>query len=166
MSVHNAEHDGGKLTGQQVLATAERKQNYIKISIVKLLKSISLISIINQGETFDTSCTFTRDKWGFDGSPAGCPALGCACGCLDVEVRLSRRGARWQLRANVVLWVGFQLSQGLAAHWAKPGQGFILSGPSARVWNCLMGCTHAESSPGWYLTGFEARLARIQQGYQ
>lgn len=59
MPAHN---DGEKLTGQQVLATAEQKQNYIKISIVKLLKSISLISIVNQDKMLDTSCTFMRDK--------------------------------------------------------------------------------------------------------
>lgn len=109
-----------------------------------MLKSISLISIINQGKTFDTSCTFTRDKWGCDGGPAGCPALGCAGGCLDVEVRLSRRGARWQLRANAVLWAGIPAQWGAGSTLGQTWPGFHIVRPickSVKLPNGLHSCS-------------------------
>lgn len=148
MSVHNVEHDGEQLTGQSVLATAEQKQNYRKISIVKLLRSISLISIVNQGKTFDPSCTFTRDKWAFDENPAGCPAFGSARGCLDLEVRLNRAWdvlAAWCKRRPLSR---FPAQQGIGTIFGQIRPGFNIVKSICKSIELPNGYTHAISSPG------------------
>lgn len=77
-----------------------------------MLKSISLISIINQGKTFDTSCTFTRDKWAFDGSPAGCPARGCGGEAQQAQGTLAARSKHHPLSEDPAQWgVGSTLGQ-------------------------------------------------------